>query len=266
MHVILENVAVLLLGIVLLATVGYKFKALSLSGAFGTVAVGILIVAGFQGYGLILIGAFFITSSFWSKYSKKKKLKAEDLHEKGSQRDLIQVLANGGVPAFFSIGYFLYPSEAWLVGFITAIAVANSDTWASEIGVLSKRNPISIRTFNQVESGQSGAISVLGTIAAVIGAAFIALLSMLLWDEISLATSLIITLLGLLGCFVDTLLGASLQATYQCPHCLKVIERKVHCQQPTKLIKGIAVVNNDVVNICSIFIMAIVAGLLYVLI
>ncbi|WP_139364852.1 DUF92 domain-containing protein [Sutcliffiella halmapala] len=263
MNVILENEVILLVSLVLLAWMGYKFRALSLSGAFGTFVVGVLIVIGFKGEGLILIGAFFISSSFWSKFSKKKKTKTVDLQEKGSQRDIIQVFANGGVPAGFSLGFFFFPSEAWLVGFITAIAVANSDTWASEIGVLSKKKPISIKTLTPVESGQSGAISGLGTAAAVVGSAFIAVISMFLWEEITWSMLVVITLLGIIGCFVDTVIGASLQAIYQCQNCGKVVERKFHCEQATTLIKGVTLVNNDVVNICSILIVTTLAWVLY---
>ncbi len=57
----------------------------------------------------------------------------------------------------------------WLMGFIVCIASANSDTWASEIGSLSKKNPIYIRTFKRIERGTSGAISLLGSIAALSG-------------------------------------------------------------------------------------------------
>ncbi|MCA1318971.1 DUF92 domain-containing protein [Bacillus tianshenii] len=262
MTVLLENNMVLLAGIILLAGLGYKGRALSKSGAIGTCVIGILIAAGFKGYGLLLIGIFFITSSLWSRYKKKSKASVDEILEKGSQRDIFQVFANGMVPALFSLAYLLVPSEVWMVGFITAIAAANADTWASEIGTLSKKDPISILTLKRVSRGTSGAISLLGTIASVAGAGLIAASASLFWTEVSLTTAFLITLLGILGCFVDTVLGAFIQATYRCSFCGRTVESPLHCGKPAELVKGFRAVNNDVVNIGSILMVALFGVLL----
>ncbi|MFE7061047.1 DUF92 domain-containing protein [Sutcliffiella sp. NPDC057660] len=262
MTVLLENSAVLLAGILLLAGLGYKAKALSRSGAIGTCIIGIMIAAGFKGYGLLLIGIFFVTSSLWSRYKKKSKANVDEILEKGSRRDIFQVFANGMVPAGFSLGFLLYPSEAWLIGFVTAIAAANSDTWASEIGTLSKQDPVSILTLRRVGRGTSGAISLLGTGASVAGAGLIAAVSSIFWAEISLGTAFLITLLGILGCFVDTYLGASIQASYQCSFCGRTVESHYHCGEPAELVKGYRAVNNDMVNIGSIVCVSFLAAIL----
>ncbi|MGD6832272.1 DUF92 domain-containing protein [Sutcliffiella halmapala] len=262
MTVLLENSAVLLGGILLLAGLGYKAKALSRSGAIGTCIIGIMIAAGFKGYGLLLIGIFFVTSSLWSRYKKKSKLKVDEVLEKGSQRDIFQVFANGMVPALFSLSFLLYPSEAWLVGFVTAIAAANSDTWASEIGTLSKKDPVSILTLKRVSRGTSGAISLLGTGASVAGAGLIAVAAFLFWTEVSLGTAVLISLFGILGCFVDTFLGASIQASYRCSFCGRTVESPHHCGKPAELVKGFRAVNNDMVNIGSIVFVSFLAAML----
>ena len=62
------------------------------------------------------------------------------------------------------------------------MAAANSDTWASEIGSMSKGKPISVKTFKRAERGTSGAVSLLGTFAAVVGSFLIALPSYFLFD------------------------------------------------------------------------------------
>lgn len=56
-----------------------------------------------------------------------------------------------------------------MLGFMVCLASSNSDTWASEIGSLSRKKPIYIRTFKRIERGTSGAISGLGTVAAFAG-------------------------------------------------------------------------------------------------
>lgn len=262
MIVLLESNWVLLAGILLLAGLGYKAKALSRSGAIGTYIIGIMIAAGFKGYGLLLIGIFFVTSSLWSRYKKKSKANVDEILEKGSQRDIFQVFANGMVPALFSLSYLLYPSEAWLVGFVTAIAAANSDTWASEIGTLSKKDPISILSLKRVNRGTSGAISLLGTGASVAGAGLIAATASIFWTEVSLGNVFLIILFGILGCFVDTFLGASIQALYRCSFCGRTVESPNHCGKPAELVKGIRAVNNDMVNIGSIVFVSFLAAML----
>lgn len=262
MTALLENEILLIVGIVGLAWGGYKLKALAASGAVATFLVGIFIALGFKGYGLLLIGLFFVTSSLWSKYNRKQKEKITDMHEKGSQRDMVQVFANGGVPALIGILAYVFPADFWIYGFIASIAVANSDTWASEIGSLSKKRPFSIMKMETVEAGTSGAISLLGTLAAVAGAALISVASYFLWSEITIALVFVVTTIGVVGCFIDTILGATVQSAYRCKVCGKHVEKKEHCQQPALLVKGKAWVNNDVVNISSILIASIITILI----
>ena len=258
MTALLENEIFLIIGIAVLAWGGSKLKALAASGAVGTLLVGILIALGFKGYGLLLIGLFFVTSSFWSKYNLKQKENMTDMHEKGSQRDIVQVFANGGVPALIGLSAYLFPADFWLYGFVASIAAANSDTWASELGSLSKKKPFSIFQMKTVEPGTSGAISLQGTISAFAGSALISIASYFLCGELTIELVFIITTMGVVGCFIDTFLGATVQSAYSCKVCGKQVEKKEHCQEPTRLIKGNALVNNDVVNIASIFLASVI--------
>jgi uncharacterized membrane protein len=61
---------------------------------------------------------------------------------------------------------------------------------------------------------------------------------------------IIITLAGWIGSFVDSLLGATLQAVYYCPACEKETERHPEhiCGSVTTLKRGYAWLNNDWVN------------------
>ncbi|WP_100333410.1 DUF92 domain-containing protein [Bacillus alkalisoli] len=245
----LSNPILMISGIVFVAVIGYLLKALSFSGAIGTIIVGCFISLGFKGEGLLLIGAFFASSSLWSKI--KKKQKTSGIIQKGSRRDIIQVFANGAIPASLSLVYYLYPHEWILVGFITAIAVANSDTWASEIGPFSKTKPIHILTLRKVEAGTSGAVSNLGTIASFLGSLFIAIIGLLLF-EVGYIMAGWITLFGMVGCFLDTIVGATVQAQYTCKKCGQTTELTEHCKESTVLTKGIRIVNNDLVNVMAI--------------
>ncbi|WP_257391413.1 DUF92 domain-containing protein [Cytobacillus gottheilii] len=240
---------------------GYRLKVLSLSGAFSACIVGISVGLGFGFNGLIILGMFFLTSSLWSNYKKQKKAMIEEIVQKGANRDWQQVLANGGVAAGASLLYWQTSAEVWLLAFFISIASANSDTWASEIGSLSKKAPVYIRTLKPAPPGTSGAVSLLGTIAGIAGSFVISFTALSLFD-IEYSTFLLVFLFGFAGNLVDTLLGAYVQAVYVCPVCGKHMEKIVHCQVKTTLQKGKAFFTNDVVNFLSGFI-AVILGFIY---
>lgn len=251
--------AILISGIIIIACfVGYKDKSLTKSGAFAAIFVGLAVYLGFGIKGLILLGTFFASSSSWSKYKSSAKRQIEEKLAKGATRDWRQVAANGGAAALFSIVHYFHQDDLWLIGFVVCLASANSDTWASEIGSLSKNNPIYIRTFKRIEKGTSGAISLLGSSAALGGALLISLISMWLF-QLSIAESLIIFLFGYIGNIIDTLIGAFYQQEYKCKKCGIHTEKRVHCGLSTIRIKGFPFVDNDMVNFLSGLAAAIIA-------
>jgi uncharacterized membrane protein len=65
---------------------------------------------------------------------------------------------------------------------------------------------------------------------------------------------LVLAAAGLAGSMFDSLLGATVQAIYRCPSCAKETEKhpRHSCGTPTERIRGLASINNDVVNLaCS---------------
>jgi uncharacterized protein (TIGR00297 family) len=239
---------------------GYLQRSLSRNGAVTAVLVGIAVYFGFGAKGLILLGLFFATSSSWSKYKSSAKKEMEEKLAKGSTRDWRQVIANGGSAAILSLIYYFYQDVTWLVGFIVCLASSNSDTWASEIGSLSKKKPLYIRTFKTIEKGTSGAVSWLGTLAALLGSLLIAIAGTLLF-QLEISHFFIIFIFGFLGNVFDTLIGAYYQQVYRCRICGIETEKKVHCQTAAKRIKGYRLVDNDMVNFVSGFIAAVLAML-----
>jgi len=246
------------IGICLAGLGGFWQRSLSMSGAIAAVITGIAVYFG-QGFaGLFLLGVFFVTSSSWSKFKRSEKSEMEERLAKGSIRDWRQVAANGGAAALFSILYYFFPNIVWLIGFAVSIASSNSDTWASEIGSLSKRKPIYIRTFKPIEKGTSGAISLLGTMAAVLGSSLIAVCAVIVF-HLDFFYFLMIFLFGFFGNLLDTLIGAFYQKVYVCQKCGIETEKSVHCRSAAIRIKGIPLVDNDMVNFVSGFFASLLA-------
>ncbi|WP_236035085.1 DUF92 domain-containing protein [Alkalihalobacterium elongatum] len=257
-----------ILGVLLLACIAYLFKKLSLSGMMVAIVIGVCIALGLGLEGLFVLAAFFISSTFWSSY--KKNLKETEIVEKDGRRDGWQVIANGGVAAFCSLLFLLTKEPLWIGGFIGALAAANSDTWSSENGSLSKSSPYHILKRKYVERGTSGAISIQGLWAGVLGAFFIAATGTYLLYEVHfngiLMLILLFTISGLIGNLMDTLFGAVYQVEYRCTICKRTTEQLKHCQRKTVQIKGISFVNNDIVNLACTLTGAASGTIIFVLI
>lgn len=258
-------------------------RALSADGALAATLVGGAVL-GFGGPAwAALLVLFFASSSALSFFraSDPRKRRATEASGKGGRRDAAQVLANGGVVALLALVYPHARADAdtplafALFSACTgALAAATADTWATEVGVLSDAPPRMITTGRPVEAGTSGAVTGMGSIAAVAGALFIGLCAAVLSlpglpvpapaASVGHAPALSQALAGLAGgvagALADSLLGATLQASYMCPRCNRITERAVHgCGTATRLERGLPFINNDTVNLLATVIGA-VAG------
>ncbi len=120
-------------------------------------------------------------------------------HERGWEN----VLSNGLVPTVLAI----LSSYIGPIPFIASLAATTSDTFASEIGVLGKGKPLSLDGFKEVKPGTSGAVSVMGTVASLVGATVIGFIAMFIFAGVNPLTALLVGIAGFIGSFVDTLLG-----------------------------------------------------------
>lgn len=246
--------------------------SLTRSGALGAVITGTSIF-GFGGlaWGLTLI-YFFVSSTLLSHFKEREKAAvAADKFSKGARRDIWQALANAGVAMGAAIGYGLgrrSPGpERLLAAFVGAMATANADTWATEVGTLSSEEPRLITTGQPVAPGTSGGVTLLGTGAALAGAATVGLVAEALGAARETSLRGRLPLLGLLsgaaGALADSVLGATVQAMYWCPRCQKETERRVHgCGEETQPLRGLPWLENDAVNFASTAGGALVAALL----
>ena len=244
-----------MLGIVLVtclvAGVGYQVRSLTKSGALLTVLTGVGIGYAFGWFGLYVLGVFFSTSSFASKYRARDKRGVDEIVEKTGARDAIQVLANGGVGLLAALLYSATADIVWMYVYIVSIAAATSDTWGSEFGVLAKGRPWSVLRFRRVEAGTSGAVSIYGSVMSFAGATLI-VASTLPFVEMDALMFGSLVLLGVSGSVADTFFGATVQRKYRCDVCGKVTEKRRHHGQATRVYAGLPYFNNDLVNVLAI--------------
>lgn len=142
---------------------------------------------------------------------------------------------------------------------MAAFACCNGDTWASELGILSRSDPILITTFEKVPRGTNGGVSPWGLFVSFLGGAFIGafyyLGTILFVDSESLQDSpvqypmiFLGGLAGLLGSLIDSFLGATCQFSGQ-------TEDGFIVENPNEAVKKISgnfrILNNHSVNLVS---------------
>ena len=236
------NFEFILIFIIIGFFIAYYFKMITASGFIGALIMGFLIT----GYGginyLIPIAIFFILSSILSKIIPGNT----STISKGSKRDIIQVYANGGIALLLCIYSQFYENTTSIyLLFLSSIAAATADTWGTELGKLSKTNPVSIINFNYVLPGQSGGITRIGIIGSLLGASIIGFTSHIIGIMDYGVIGIIIA--GFSGCIIDSILGASLQAKYQTKDG-QIVE---YITKKEILVNGYRWMTNDMVNLLS---------------
>jgi uncharacterized protein (TIGR00297 family) len=187
----------------------------------GVIAAALLgLFVGFLGHWtwLLLLLCFLLSSHIATKWRFEEKTERGLNESADGHRGWVNVAANGGMPALVALLTFLvndWESGLWM--FAAAVAVATSDTWASEIGCLDHRVRM-ITTLKPCEAGVNGGFSPNGQLAAAAGGLLIgasALIASLVMFSDSVSDQIVIAGivagLGFLGCQIDSILGAVLE-------------------------------------------------------
>ena len=235
-----------------IALAAYRARSLSFSGAVAATVVGTVAMAAGWGWGILLV-SYFVVSSLLSRVgSAERDRRVGGLVAKGGARDAWQVLANGGVfaVALAAANAVAQSTSVYLLAAaVGALAAAAADTWATEIGTLWGGVPRSVLGFRSVPVGTSGAVSVAGCVAMVAGAVFIALVARIAGIGVGLVP---VFIGGVAGAIADSVAGATIQERRWCASCERATERAVHdCGATTALVGGMALVDNDVVNLLA---------------
>jgi uncharacterized protein (TIGR00297 family) len=236
----------------------FRKKSVSVSGLMSMLIISTTFIWNGGIAALTVLFSMFAGSSVLTKYKQEyKSFLTDKVLKKHGPRDAIQAICNLGVAFCCYILYTFTEEKTYLLALLCSVAASNADSWASEIGVLSKSKPILITNFKTCKPGISGGITLLGTFAGIVGSCFIAAISILLNNSISLNYSAIhlftlITLSGIAGLLIDSILGATLQVVYKDDQGEET-ENSTVSQSKSR---GLSWINNDFVNFLSSFLVA----------
>lgn len=232
---------------------------LTTGGALMAAALGSAAALAGLDWMLLLLG-FFLTSVLLGRFGRdEKQRRSASVIEKQGPRDAAQVLANGGI---FGLGAVAAAggnaSGAIAAAALGGLAAAMADTWGTEIGMLSRQAPRSVLTWDQLQPGMSGGVSLLGLAATAGGAVLIGTAAFLLhWSP---AVAVAAMLGGITGAMSDSVLGATLQHRRRSARTGRLTEREADPDgTPTVHAGGLPWFDNDGVNFAATLIGAGVA-------
>lgn len=187
-------------------TVGFALLAwfaggVNVSGAFAGSAVAFIMAVRDLRMFLALLVVFAVTLVA-TRVGHARKLQLRTAEPPGG-RTAAQAMANLGIAALV----VAIAGKAWPVLALAALAEAAGDTSSSEIGMAFPGKTWMITTLKPVPAGTDGGLSLFGTIAALLGAASVAVAAIVtgLAPFNQIAT---IILAGFSGTLIDSLLGA----------------------------------------------------------
>ena len=235
-------------------------KALTIDGIIAAIIVDVAISLTLGNLGFLILLAFFVGGIITDKIKKTKKKAGQSVKKKSECRNYIQVFANSIVAAICSAIYFFTGERAFLIAFVAAFCEALADTSASGVGALSKSafDPFRMK---RCAVGLSGGMSVIGTLASLLGAMVIALIAFAI-GNITWIEALIAAFAGFMGGIFDSFLGSLVQAKYKCTECGKIVEKREHCSRKAEKISGFSFVTNNAVNLFGTLFAAVLALLI----
>ena len=207
-----------------------RHRKLTMAGALagGLIGFGVFVGAGWTG--LALLALFFLFGTLATSWKRKQKTQFGMMQESGGQRNLGQVLANGGVAGLFGFLALFFPDQKAIFALMMACAFSSAmaDTLSSELGSLYGKKFFNIITFKRDKRGLDGVVSLEGILIGILGSVFIAVVYSFGFGWSNAFYWIVIA--GTIGNLVDSVLGATL-------------ERK-------------QAINNDVVNVLNTLVAA----------
>ena len=234
-------------------------RALTTGGTFAAVLLDIFVSLAFGNRGFVILCCFFIGAIIVDKIKKAMKKRGSTENENEDCRNYIQVIANGMVAFVSSVAFLISGKIIFIVPFVTSLAEAFSDTVASGIGSFATKTYDPFRRA-KCENGLSGGMSVEGTFAALLGALLIPFIAYIIGTSGFGIKELFIAFgCAFFGSVFDSFLGSVFQIKYRCVICGAITEQTYHCQSKAERYSGFESIDNDIVNIISCTVSAVLA-------
>ena len=235
-------------------------KALTRGAVVSAVVLDFAVSIAFGNAGFIVLCSFFIGAVIVDKIKKRiKKQSRIDKEGKDDCRNYMQVFANGLIAFMSSVAFLITKNVIFTVPFVASLAEAFSDTVASGIGVLSSTAYDPFKRC-KCENGISGGMSLVGTLASIVGACFISYIAFAIgFAGYGIREFYIVAFSAFFGAVFDSFLGSVFQVKYKCRVCGEITEREVHCDLSAVRHSGHTIIDNDIVNMLSCATAAILA-------
>lgn len=191
------------------------FRVLTKTAVVAALLVGFAVLAGITP-GFVLLLAFFVMGVWATGHGKTKKKQGPS-----QPRTAGQVFANGGVAGLMGVLSFYFAvlsggdAFPFLIAAAGSLSAATADTLSSELGMVYGRRFYNILNFKSSPPGPDGVISLEGTLLGAAGALVIAVLTyactMGWWGMADARIIWVVTVAGIAGTLIDSLLGATLE-------------------------------------------------------
>jgi len=258
MDIIAISVSIVLAALVAFITI--KKKAFTVPAALSACVMLIVaaICSGWSGIVIVLAAYFTIFAVDMIVGERSEKITGS-VNQRTGARGIVQVIANALAATIAAVMSAILKNPELMMVYAAALTECLADSLASDVGVLSKKDPVDICRMKRIKRGLSGGVSLLGTLSALAGCVWMFLISLIFFGfSVKLAVAVI--LIPMLGIGIDSVLGSLVQAKYECTVCGKSTEKTLHCGKKTNHVGGLKLINNDAVNIISNFLTTILAA------
>ena len=237
------------------ALAAFLLNTIDARGFLASTVVGFSIIYGGGLSWFVVVAVFFTLGVVFTLYKYGYKKRLGSAQGKGGARSWPNILAHGGIASAIALLNFTRPTISPNLSalFLGAISASAADTVATELGLLSHKNPRLITNLARtVAPGTSGGVTLLGILGAVFASLVIGSIASLLGlMSMRLAVVPICAIGGVFGACFDSVLGAAVQRKGYCVICHKPTEALRHCGESTHVVGGVRYIENNVVNLLA---------------
>ena len=178
------------------------------AGILGTLLLGAI---GWKGWMSVCI--YLLIGTLVTKIGYKNKASRGIAEPRGGKRGPENVWGSAATGCSLALLSYLFPqySLVFMIGFASSFAAKLSDTFASEIGKRFGKRTFLITTFKSVTPGTEGAVSLEGSIAGLVGSAFMTFVMIKLSIISGLSVAIIVLFSGYLATILESYIGALIQ-------------------------------------------------------